>query len=99
MGNPYIDKLVNNQIEKMISKGELYTPEMVDAAIDENLDIWTKMMTISLNSSLGIGKQRFRERVQPDLNKLEDEYFDNKKTVDQEYAISVIDRRYAEIMD
>lgn len=99
MGNPYIDKMVNNQIEKMISKGELYTPEMVDDAINENLDIWTKMMTISLNSSLGIGKRRFRERVQPDLNKLEDEYFDNKKTVDQEYAVSVIDRRYAEIMD
>lgn len=99
MGNPYIDKMVNNQIEKMISKGQLYTPEMVDEAIDENLDIWTKMITIALNSSLGIGKQRFRERVQPVLNTLEDEYFDNKKTADQEYAISVIDRLYAEIMD
>lgn len=99
MGNPYIDKLVQNQIDRMIAKGQLYTPQMVDKAVNDNLDCWTKMMTVALNRSLGIGKQRFRERVQPELDRIQDLYFNNKKTVDQEYAISVIDRLYAEIMD
>lgn len=99
MGNPYIDKLVQNQIDRMIAKGQLYTPQMVDKAVNENLDVWTQMMTVALNRSLGIGKQRFRERVQPELDRIQDLYFNNKKTVDQEYAISVIDRLYAEIMD
>lgn len=99
MGNPYIDKLVQNQIDRMIAKGQLYTPQMVDKAVNENLDVWTQMMTVALNRSLGIGKQRFRERVQPELDRIQDLYFNNKTTVDQEYAISVIDRLYAEIMD
>ena len=99
MGNPYIDKLVQNQIDRMIAKGQLYTPQMVDKAVNENLDVWTQMMTVALNRSLGIGKQRFRERVQPELDRIQDLYFNNKKTADQEYAISVIDRLYAEIMD
>lgn len=99
MGNPYIDKLVQNQIDRMIAKGQLYTPQMVDKAVNENLDVWTQMMTVALNRSLGIGKQRFRERVQPELDRIQDQYFNNKKTVDQEYAINVIDRLYAEVMD
>lgn len=99
MGNPYIDKLVQNQIDRMTSKGQLYTPQMVDKAVNENLDVWTQMMTIAVNRGLGIGKKRFKEKVQPVLDQVQEEYFQNKVTVDQEYALSVIDRLYDEIMD
>jgi hypothetical protein len=99
MGNPYIDKLVQNQIDRMIAKGQLYTPKMVDKAVNDNLDAWTQMMTIAVNRGLGVGKKRFKEKVQPVLDQVQEDYFQNKVTVDQEYALSVIDRLYDEIMD
>lgn len=97
--NEYLEKLVMLRIEKMIQRGELYTPEMVDIAVKDNLGVWTKMMTVSVNKGVGVGKKRFDERVQPILDQLTEEFFHNKKTADEQYAISVIERLYDEIME
>ena len=99
MGNAYIEKMVQSQIDRMVAKGQLYTQEMVDEAVKDNLEVWTQMMTVAVNRGLGIGKKRFEERVQPPLNEIAEEYFRNKKTVDQEYALAVVQRAYDAIMD
>lgn len=97
--NALILQYAEREIQRRIAREELILPEVADENLQENLDIWCKMMTIAVNKALGVGKKRFREKVQPVLNQLEDEYFQNKDTADQEYAMSVIERLYNEIME
>lgn len=99
MSNAYIEKLVDNQVQKLIAQKKLYTPQMVDKQVLENLDVWTKMMTVAVNRGLGIGKKRFTEKAQPLLDQLVEDFFHNKETADQEYALSVVERLYAEVME
>ncbi len=97
--NALIIRAAESEIARRICRGELFLREDVDKNLMDNLEMWTKMMTIALNRACGIGKTRFRRDVQPLLDQIQEEYFDNKKTVDSEYAAAVIDRLYSEIMD
>ena len=97
--NALIQQAAEAEIARRIKRGELLMPETVNKNLLDNLDVWTKMMTIAVNKGLSVGKKRFRERVQPILDQLVGEFFDNQKTVDQEYALSVIERLYDEIME
>ena len=97
--NALIMQYAEAEIKRRIQRGELILPEVADDNLKDNLDIWTKMMTISVNKGTGIGKKRFRKDVQPILDQLQEEYFENKRTADQEYAVSVIERLYDEIME
>lgn len=99
MPNAYIMKCAEAEIARRIKRGELIRPEDAEINLLDNLEVWTKMMTIAVNKGCGIGKHRFQERVQPVLDQLQNEFFANKATADQAYATSVIDRLYAEIMD
>lgn len=96
--NAYILQAAEKEIERRIRRGELYLRETVDKNLIDNLEIWTKMMTIALNRSLGIGKTRFQRDVQPVLDQLQGEFFENRDTVDTVYATAVIDRLYDEVM-
>lgn len=97
--NAYIEKIVEKEIARRIAKGELFTPAMVNADLMANCDMLAKMMTIAVNRGIGVGKKRFNEKVQPILDSILDEWFDNKETADQEYAISVVERMYDQIME
>ena len=97
--NPYIEQIVEREIARRIARGELYTKEMVNRDIQANCDVLSKMMTVAVNRGAGVGKKRFNEKVQPILDDLMDEWFHNKKTADQEYAISVVERMYDQIME
>ena len=55
-------------------------------------------MTIAVNRGLKVGRGRFNELVNPELKKLETEFKENKKTVDEQYALAVIEREYKRIM-
>ena len=68
---------------------------MVNRDLVANCD----MLTIAVNRGVGAGKKRFIEKVQPILDELLDEWFSNKETADQEYAISVVERMYDQIME
>ena len=96
--NPLIQQAAELEIARRIRRGELYLRSAVDKNLMDNLEIWTKMMTIALNKSLGIGKTRFQRDVQPVLDQLQGEFFENKEIVDTVYAMAVIDRLYNEVM-
>ena len=97
--NAYIEKIVEKEIARRIAKGELYTLAMVNADLMANCDMLAKMMTIAVNRGIGVGKKRFNEKVQPILDSILDEWFENKRTADQEYAISIVERMYDQIME
>lgn len=103
--NAYIAKSVEQEIQRRIDKGQLYTPEMVDAIVNAAVladhEVWTKMMTIAVNRGAGIGKKRFRENIQPELDGLLDDLERREKEDggDQTHALSVIDRMYDQIME
>ena len=99
MSNAYIEKIVEKEIARRIAKGELFTLAMVNADLAANCDMLAKMMTIAVNRGIGVGKKRFNEKVQPILDSILDEWFENKRTADQEYAISVVERMYDQIME
>ena len=99
MSNAYIEKIVEKEIARRIAKGELFTPAMVNADLAANCDMLAKMMTIAVNRGIGVGKKRFNEKVQPILDSILEEWFENKETADQEYAISVVERMYDQIME
>lgn len=96
--NPLIMKGVEAEIKRMILRGELLLPDVVEENLNDNLDCQRMMMTIAVNRGLGIGKRRFEEKVNPELWKLEEEYRENKRTVDQEYAVACIEREFKRIM-
>lgn len=97
--NGMIQRAVEAEIKRRIARGELLLPSVVAENLDANLDCQMKMMTIAVNKSLGIGKRRFREKVQPTFEEVHQLYMEEKRNVDQEYALSIIDRLYAEIME
>lgn len=97
--NALLEQYAEKEIARRIAKGELYTPAMVNADLMANCDMLAKMMTIAVNRGAGIGKKRFNEKIQPVLDSILDEWFENKETVDQEYAISVVERMYDQIME
>lgn len=97
--NALLEQYAEREIARRIDKGELFTPEMVNIDLMANCEMLAKMMTIAVNRGAGIGKKRFNERVQPILDELLDEWFENKRTADQEYAISVVERMYDQIME
>ena len=99
MSNAYIEKIVEKEIARRIAKGELFTLAMVNADLAANCDMLAKMMTIAVNRGIGVGKKRFNEKVQPILDSILEEWFENKRTADQEYAISVVERMYDQIME
>ena len=99
--NAGIMQFVENEIQRRILKGELYTPEMVNADILANHDMWAMIMTIAINRALGVGKKRFEERVQPVINELLADYFRHieEDNGDRIHAISIIERMYNQIME
>ena len=97
--NALLEQYAEREIARRIAKGELFTPEMVNIDLMANCEMLAKMMTNADNRGAGIGKKRFNERVQPILDELLDEWFENKRTADQEYAISVVERMYDQIME
>lgn len=99
MPNAYITKCAEAEINRRIKRRELILPADAEANLMANLEVWTKMMTIAVNKGCGIGKRRFQERVQPLLDQLQEEYICRRKNDGAEYADSVLDRLYAEIMD
>jgi hypothetical protein len=97
--NALLEQYAEREIARRIAKGELFTLDMVNKDLMANCEMLAKMMTIAVNRGAGIGKKRFNERVQPVLDELLDEWFENKRTADQEYAISVVERMYNQIME
>ena len=97
--NAYLDQIVEQEIQRRIAKGELFTIEMVNRDLLANCKILTKMMTVAVNRGGRIGKKTFNEKIQPIMDSLLEEWFENKRTADQEYAISVVDRMYDQIME
>ena len=97
--NVLLEQYAEKEIARRIAKGELFTPAMVNADLMANCDMLAKMMTIAVNRGIGVGKKRFNEKVQPILDSILDEWFENKETADQEYAISVVERMYDQIME
>lgn len=95
--NVLLEQYAEKEIARRIAKGELFTLAMVNADLMANCDMLAKMMTIAVNQGIGVGKKRFEKLVQPELDDLLDEWFHNKDTVDLEYAISVVDRKYDQI--
>ena len=99
--NPYIEQIVEREIQRRIAKGELFTPEMVNRDLVANCDMLAKMMTIAVNRGAGIGKKKFNDDIQPELDELLDDFFRRKAedNGDQTHAISVVDRMYDQIME
>lgn len=97
--NAMILRAAEAEIQRRIKRGELILPDVAEENLKDDLDIWTKMMTVAVNAGLGVGKKRFQEKVQPVLNELVEEFFKNKRTADQLYAKSVLERRYKSIME
>lgn len=94
-----IERAVEAEIARRVKRGALILPCDADRNLYDNLECATKMMTIAVNRGLGIGRKRFEERVNPELHKIEAEFYENRRTADQEYALAVIDREYARIME
>lgn len=100
--NAGIMQFVEKEIQRRIVKGELYTPEMVNADILANHDMWAMIMTIAINRALGVGKKRFVEKVQPIIDELLADYFrrvEDEDNGDRAHAVSVIERMYNQIME
>lgn len=96
--NGMIQKAVDAEIKRLIARGELLLPCVADENLNDNLDCQMKMMTIAVHDGLNIGRKRFKEKVQPAFDAVYQRYMEEKKKVDQEYALSVIDRMYNQIM-
>jgi hypothetical protein len=99
MASGLIERAVEAEIARRVKRGELILPCDHDKNLDENLDCLTKMMTIAVHRGLGIGKKRFREKVNPELAWIENLYYEERKKSDQVYALSIIDRMYDQIME
>lgn len=97
--NGLIERAVEAEIARRIRRGELIRPCDADENLYENMDCIMKMMTIAVHDGLGVGKKRFQEKVNPKLWALEKEFLENRKTVDQVYAVAIIDHKYAQIME
>lgn len=97
--NALLEQYAEKEIARRIANGELFTLAMVNADLMANCDMLAKMMTIAVNRGAGIGKKRFNEKIQPVMDSILDEWFHNKETADQEYAISVVERMYEQIME
>lgn len=99
--NPYIEQIVEKEIQRRIAKGELFTLDMVNRDLVANCDMLSKMMTIAVNRGAGIGKKKFNQDIQPVLDGLLDDFFRRKAedNGDQTHAISVVERMYDQIME
>lgn len=99
--NPLLEQYAEKEIARRIANGELFTLAMVNADLMANCDMLAKMMTIAVNRGAGIGKKRFRENIQPELDELVDDLERREKEDggDQTHALSVIDRMYDQIME
>ena len=97
--NPLILKAAEAEINRRILRGELLLPDVVEENLNANLDCQRMMMTIAVNRALKVGKKRFEEVVNPELQKIEKEFHENKKKTDQDYAIGVLEREYNKIME
>ena len=99
--NVLLEQYAEKEIARRIAKGELFTPAMVNADLAANCDMLAKMMTIAVNEGAKIGKKVFREKIQPCLDGLLDDFARREKedNGDQTHAISVVDRRYDQIME
>ena len=98
---PYIEQIVEREIQRRIEKGELFTLEMVNRDLVANCDMLAKMMTIAVNRGAGIGKKKFNDDIQPELDELLEDFFRRKAedNGDQTHAISVVERMYDQIME
>jgi hypothetical protein len=92
-------KAAEAEIKRRILRQELYMPDVVEENLNANLDAQRMMMTNAVHRALGIGKKRFNELVNPAFEEIEREYRENKRTVDQEYALAVVEREYNQIME
>lgn len=99
MANGLIERAVEAEINRRVRRGELMLPSMVEEDLEANLRCRRKMMMISVHRGLGIGKKRFKEKVYPELNWVENLYLEEKEKTDEVYAMSIIDRLYDEIME
>ena len=99
--NKTLDDYCGKAIAKMILSGKLYTPEMVDEDLKQNLDLWAKIMTVAINKSLKVGKKRILEQVQPEIDRLLEDYYRrvDEDNGDRTHAISVVERMYDQIME
>lgn len=99
--NAYISQIVEREIARRIVSGQLYTKEMVNAAIVADHEMYSKMVTIAINRGLKVGKKRIEEKVQPELDALFDDYFRrmDDDNGDQTHAISVVERMFNQIME
>ncbi len=99
MPNAMIMKAAEAEIKRRILRGELLLPDVVEENLNDNLDAQRMMMTIAVHRGLGIGRKRFNELVNPAFEEVEREFRENKRTVDQEYAVAVVEREYNQIME
>lgn len=97
--NPLILKAAEAEINRRILRGELLLPDVVEENLNANLDCQRMMMTIAVNRALKVGKKHFNELVNPVLQEIEQEFRENKKKTDQDYALGVIEREYNRIME
>lgn len=97
--NGLIERAVEAEIARRVKRGKLILPCDADQNLYDNLECAAKMMTIAVNRGLGIGRQRFEAKVNPELHRIEQEFYENRRTADQEYALAVIDREYSRIME
>ena len=99
--NPLLEQYAEKEITRRILRGELYTPEMVEADLKANCDLLAKMMTIAVNRGGKIGKKKFNEEIQPVLDDLLEDFFRRKAedNGDQTHAVSVVERMYEQIME
>ena len=99
--NALLEQYAEKEIARRIAKGELFTPEMVNNDLIANCDMLAKMMTIAVNRGANIGKKRFEEKIQPELDDILDEFFRrvDEDNGDRTHAISVVERMYDQIME
>lgn len=99
--NQYIDQIVAREIARLILEGKLYTKEMVDADLQQNVELWMKIWVCAINRGLGVGKKRIHEKVNTEVDKIMDDFYRRKDedNGDQTHAVSVIERMYDQIME
>lgn len=99
--NPLLEQYAAREIARLITKGQLYTKEMVDADLLANVELWAKIWTIAINRGLSVGKKRIEEKVNPVVDELLEDFYRRKDedNGDQTHAVSVIERMYDQIME
>ena len=99
--NALLEQYAEKEIARRIAKGELFTLDMVNKDLVANCDMLAKMITIAVNRGLGVGKKRFEEKIQPELDDILDEFFRrvDEDNGDRTHAISVVERMYDQIME